>query len=863
MLHMFKYIGLRQLRFKPGRTALTTLGITLGIALFSSIQILNESTLISFKESIDAVAGKTALTVSAGSAGFPEDRLEIIKKIPGVKFAVPMIETRGDFGTGKESVVVLGIDLLKEQSVRTYKTDNQEVIEDPLEFLNQPDSIILTHVFAEARGLKIGSHFELATALGLKSFTVRGLLSPEGPAKAYGGNLAIMDIDGAQVSFGKQGRIDRADLVLNDGAEISAVSQALRSSLGTGYQIESATAQYESRKKILEVFQGMLTFFSSLSLAVGLVLVLNSVSISVAERKREIGTLRALGATRSAILQMFIMESAVMGLAGSFLGIYLGRVLASLLSSSIATSMSAQFGSPIRIERIDFHSRHVLGALVMGTLATILAAAWPAFRASRIPPLLAMKKDPPQRGPQNDRFFNHPSKIMGAVAILTVLAFNLMGIGEKMPALRLLESTLAIFGAATLGPSTVLALMKMIRPLWAKDGSTIRRLAMDNLLHASSRTSGNILSLMVGLILVVLVGTLNQSFQATMSDWVNKTFGWELVVSSNGNMIAFQSQPLNESIGQELAAIPGVKKDQRGLVSGMRFIQFLYEGRTLGMKAIDEPLPSQHYSMIDRLDGPVETAGRELFSARDNTVMVSENFVLHFGKKTGDRIRIDTPSGPLIARIVAVVRDFANNEGVIYISRELYKSFWKDPLVNVFLIDSEKPATADQVRLAISEKLGKSRNLLITSNSELRGQMLTLVDQGFALLGTVQWSALLVGLLGLLNTMLVSVLERTRELGMMRAIGMSAKQLSRMIMLESLLQGILGALAALFFGIALSALWIHNTLASLLGWKIQFHLPVAVLLLTLISGAVTALLAGLYPARRAANLQIREALEYE
>src|SRR5579885_2257188 len=265
MLNLFRFVGLRHLRMKPVRTILTALGVSFGVALYIAIEIINRSTLSSFRESIDAVAGKATLSISAGDAGFPESELDVISHAPGVKSAAPMIESRAYFAgdsESSESLMVFGVDLLKEQSVRTYKTTDEQAIDDPLVFLNQPDSIILTHSFAEAHHLKIDSKFSLATARGSKTFTVRGLLSPEGPAKAYGGGIALMDIDGAQVTFGKEGKLDRVDIVTARNADIDQVADSLRSKLGPGFTVERPETQSENMERMVKTYQAMLTLFS-------------------------------------------------------------------------------------------------------------------------------------------------------------------------------------------------------------------------------------------------------------------------------------------------------------------------------------------------------------------------------------------------------------------------------------------------------------------------------------------------------------------------------------------------------------------------------------------------------------------------
>jgi putative ABC transport system permease protein len=243
--------------------------------------------------------------------------------------------------------------------------------------------------------------------------------------------------------------------------------------------------------------------------------------------------------------------------------------------------------------------------------------------------------------------------------------------------------------------------------------------------------------------------------------------------------------------------------------------------------------------------------------------MVSENFRLHFGKKTGDTLELESPTGLVRARIVGVLVDFASPEGVVYMARDSYKRLWRDPLVSAFGIQLQPGFTEDQVRGEIDRRFGRARNLIVVSNAEIKRQMVEVIDQSFTYTRAIEGAALLVGLLGLLNTLLVSVMERMRELGMLRAVGMSRGQMSRMILQEALMQGFFGAAAAVALGVFVAYLWITHSLAYVFGWMIHFYFPWTSVFATLALGTGVAALAGVLPARRASRVEIREALEYE
>lgn len=872
MFNLFRYIGLRHFLLRPTRTLLTTLGVSFGIALFVGIDIINRSTLDSFRENVEAVAGKATLVLSAGESGFPESVYEDVRAVPGVKSAVPLVETRAYFAgreKSSETLMILGVDLLKEQSVRTYKTTDEQVIDDPLTFLNQADSVILTHAFAKKHDLKIDSKFELATARGMRPFTVRGLLSPEGAAKAYGGSMAIMDIDGARMTFGKDGKLDRIDIVTKREENIDAVAERIRARLGAGYVVEKPESQGENIQRMVKSYQMMLKFFSTLALLVGLFLVTNSVSIAVAERKKEIGTLRALGATRPSILILFLTEAAVMGAAGSFLGVWLGRVVASLMVDLVTKSLSLQFLTHIDVVKLQFSVSQITMAVALGTVAAFFAALWPASKAAFIQPLEAMRKREVGEETQEKGFFRFAPWI-GFGLLSFLFASSVQSWSAKIPVLEGVNQASSMLGSALLGPFIAVLLVRGFRWVFFKVStvfglkSILPRLAIDNVLRNPVRTASNVTSLMVGLILVILIAVVAQSFRVSIVGWFSKVFLADLMVSSNGNVISFQTQPLHEDLGRELDALPGAKVESNGRAAfGIRYIKVNVDGEKLALKAYDDFGPSTHYQNLVMRDRTPEEVGYELFHSKEPVLFISENYAMRTGKKRGDLLVVNTPAGPVSFKIVGVNVDFASHVGVLYMDRAWYKKYWNDSLINGYALNSRPGVTPQQLKEQIDQKFGRSKNIMALLNTEVRAQMTQAVDQSFGAVRAVEFAALLVGLLGLMNTLLISVMERLRELGMLRAVGMSRFQLFRMILFESILQGAAGAMVAVLLGSFVGALWIKYSQARVLGWVIDFHFPLDAIVRTAAVGVFVAWLAGLWPSKRAAYLEIREALEYE
>ena len=844
---------------------LTTLGVSFGIALYVAIAIINHSTQNALKENIESIAGKAKLTITAGPSGFDESKLEIVKQVVGVKYAVAMIETRAFLEGATESsegLYVFGVDLLQEQSVRTYKATDQRIIDDPLTFLNQPDSIIITKSLAQAKGLKIDSKINLATTHGVKSFTVRGLLEPEGAAKAYGGSLAIMDIDGARLMFGKNNKIDRIDIVPDEKVKIENLRDSLEKTLGPAFTVITPESQSEQMQSMLETYQVILTFFSTLALMVGLFLVMNSISVSVAERRREIGTLRALGATQNSMILLFISEVLGIGFLGSVLGCILGRFLAEKLVAEVVTSVSAQFQMQMQVKNLELTREQVVFSILLGTLASVFSALIPSFKAATIRPLEAMKKNDGTLSISDEKQSQF-STALGFILFIFMMVSMYFQWGKYWIGIDLITKASTVMGSALMGPFLVFFLIRGFKRITQGIQSIVVKLSLENILRSRKRTSSNITALMVGLFLVVMIATVRTSFHDTLTEWLDQIFVSDLLVTSSGRMIMADVQLSKEEVQDELLKIPGIRPIGNDRGARSRYIQYLFNGKKMVIKASDHYADFYRYQNFMFKTGTSESIGPKLFEGDEPVMFVTRGFLDQLKVKIGDRVPLSTPKGLVEFKILAEVTDYASPSGVIYMDRKYYKKFWNDSLVTAFVFNVEKGFTLEQVRAEIDRSLGKKWNLVSVSNAEFKQQMQQTIEQTFAYTKAIEYIALLVGLLGLLNTLLISVMERTRELGMLRAVGMTGRQLYSMIMLEAVFQGFFGSIVAMVLGVFVGKLFVEYGLTTSLGWIINFHFPYHSLLSIVITGVGVAVIAGILPSSRAAKINITEALDYE
>ncbi|HET8547881.1 MAG TPA: FtsX-like permease family protein, partial [Bryobacteraceae bacterium] len=392
---LLRLISLHYVRRHLLRTFLTIAGIVLGVAVFVGMHTANRSVLQAFTRTVDRIAGSTQLQVTAGEVGFPEEVLEKVQSVPEVRVAVPVIEAVVSTPfAGAGNLLILAVDMTGDRSLRDYDLDSgdESVIEDPLVFLAQPDSLIVTNSFAERHGMKIGTRVPMQTMEGEKRFVVRGITKSGGLASAFGGNLAIMDVYGAQALFGRGRMFDRIDIAVHEGLNPADVARRLRDLLGPTYEVQAPSSRGQHFEALSRVYGLSANISSLFALFIGLFIIFNTFSIAVAQRRSEIGILRALGATRRQIRVLFLAESVVIGLAGSVAGIGLGLLLARGMAGYISDILGEIYGAGERTEQIAADPRLLISAVIIGTITSVIAAFIPARNAAAIDPVQALQK---------------------------------------------------------------------------------------------------------------------------------------------------------------------------------------------------------------------------------------------------------------------------------------------------------------------------------------------------------------------------------------------------------------------------------------------------------------------------------------
>ncbi|GIX48050.1 MAG: permease [Candidatus Tectimicrobiota bacterium] len=852
MWALWRLISLPHVRQHRGRVVLAAAGIALGVAVFVAVRVTNVSTLRAFARTVDAIAGRASLEITGYGAPIDERLLTVVRRTPGVAAAAPLVladvlvqEAEG------APLLVAGIDLVTDRAVRDYTFAWQETDRrDPLALLTQPDALVLSTRFARRYGLRLGDPVHVHTAQGTRRLVVRGLLRPTGAAEALGGHFAVMDIAAAQLLFHRLGRLDRIDVVPQAGFPLDALQAALQQRLGPGVQVRRPQARNRTVEKMLRSFHVNLTALSLIALIVGLFLIYNSTTSAVVQRRRELGILRALGVARRRLRRLILGEALLLGAVGSVAGVGLGLLLARLALWLVAPAITALFLRE-HLDRLVLTPGTALAGVALGLGTTLGAAAWPVREALRVAPLDALQ----QRGVYTPR--------QAPVWPVTLVGLGLLAAAYGLSQLPPLGEV-ALFGylaclALVLGLSCLVPLLLralgVARPLLLRGGGVEGLLALDNLRYALRRTTVATAALLTSFAMMISVAIMIQSFKRTVYTWVEQTLRADLLVhqASPGGERSGLSLP--HALRDELLRLDGVRD-----VDSARALDITYRGDPVLLVAVDFDVYAR-YGTYPFAAGDPQAAMRQVLEAQ--AVLVSENFSRRYRLGVGDTLVLPTPRGPQRFAIAGVVIDYSSERGTITMNRRTYVAFWDDPQVDAFGVFVAPGADLDEVAQRIQRHFAGRYPLYVLTRGKFKERVLELVAQPFWVTYALEIIAIAVALLGVTTALSAAILERTRELGVLRAVGATRQRLARMVLLEGGLMGVVGGSSGLVAGFFLALILIYVINRQVFGWTLQLTVPGWFAAAAFVLLVAATLAASWRPAQQAARVPVVEAIQYE
>jgi putative ABC transport system permease protein len=835
--------GLRDLMRHPWQGALSILGIALGVAVVVAVDIANDSAQRAFELSIERISGRATHQIIAASGRLPDRTFTEMAGVLADVDAAPVIEAT--LRIGPATLTLLGTDPLALPRFNPGGAVSVDLAVTDL--MTEPGALVLAPSDAERLGLELGDALAIEVNGETRVGRLAGTAAPAPDSAGPGlDGLALADIAAAQEITGRVGWIDRIDLAVDP-----ETAAAIASRLPPGLRLVTASSRSESMRQMTRAFRVNLMAMGLLALLVGAFIVYNTMTFAVLRRRQLLGSLRTLGCTREELFRLVLVEALVLALIGSALGIALGILTGSGLVHLVTRTISDLYFA-VTVSGLHLSPLTLSKGIGLGLFVTLLAALGPALEASRAQP-----RDLLRTGSLERKGHRWVLLLAGAGAGLLVLGWGLAQVPSRSMGLGFVALFLVILGFSLCVPGLLRTIAAAVARLAAgrRPRSLPLLLAARGVETSITRTGLAAAALTVAVASSVGVGIMIESFRSSLVAWLETTLQSDIYISAPNDSSDRPGGGLPPGLAERIAALPGIAA--------------LSQGRQARVSARDGEvnLLALHSSSQSRrgfrLEGRVPSDLWERFD-RGQVVLASEPFVYHRGLAVGDRISLFTSAGWHDFTLGAVFRDYGSDRGTLVIDGDTYRTLWGDPTVSTLGIVIEPGADPTEVRSAVRDQVEASgETLLVTASGEIRTQSLEIFDRTFAVTHVLRLLAIGVAFVGVLSALLALQLQQGRDHAVLRATGMTSRELAHQVLAQTSLIGLTAGLLAIPLGTMLGALLIRVVNLRSFGWSMDLHLPWDTLAIGVAVAWLAALLAGVYPALAAARAHPARALRAE
>lgn len=840
--------SLRWILRHPWQMMLCVLGVALGVAVVVAIDLANASARRAFQLAGDTVAGQATHQIVGGPTGLAETVYTALRRQLPALAAAPIVEgyvTAPALGPGVYQL--FGVDPFAEAPFRPYLAADGTV--DLAALLIEPGAALLSRANAERAGLQLGD--TLSIQIGARSATVRvvGVLDPADDLsrRALDG-LIVVDIASAQELLATTGRLSRIDLIVPPAFDL----ESLTSLLPAGVTVQPVAARAGALQQMTAAFELNLTALSLLALIVGMFLIYNTMTFSVVQRRTLLGTLRCVGVSRGQLAVLVLAEAFVISLlgvaSGLTLGVVLGRGLVGLVTQTINDLYFV-----VTVRDLSLEPFVLVKGAVLGIVATLAAALAPALEAMYTPPRTVLRRS------------SIEERVRRATPRLAVAGVGLLAGGGVLLALPATAGTTGLYlafaglfalviGSALLTPVALVGLMFVIRPVLGRVLGLLGRMAARDVVASLSRTAVAVAALMVAVSVTIGVGIMIGSFRQTVINWLEQSLIADIYLSPPSNVANRIDTTLDPTLPAALATLPAVEA-----ITTFRSVQ------------ID--LPTGPTTLV-AIDGATERGRRALRFQQGGddaawkawergAVFISEPLAFRSGLGVGDTLTLRTDRGLRELPIAGVYYDYTSDRGVVRINAATYRALWDDPALSslaIYVRDGYDVDTViEQVRL-VSAGYG---TVLVNSSRALREGTLVVFDRTFAITSVLQLLATIVAFIGILSALMALQLERTRELGVLRAVGLTPGQLWGSVLSQTGLMGLAAGVLAAPLGLVLALVLTYVINKRSFGWTLELAVDPLLFAQAFAVAISAALLAGIWPALRMSRISPAIALRDE
>lgn len=836
----------RYLLRHPLLIALSILGVAVGVAVVVAIDLANASAEQAFALSAETVTGKATHQIIGAAEGIDEYEYRALRVEQGLRDSAPVVEgfARAPAYPGR-TFQILGIDPLAEAPFRSYTGTPGSDLDLSL-FMARPNTALLARPTAADLGLSPGDALALRIGGVDKTVTLAGLMIPDDDRSAQAmDNLLVVDIATAQELFGMPGRLSRIDLLIPDTEAGQTRLAQIESALPPRTEIVRSSARTETVEQMTRAFNLNLTALSLLALVVGMFLIYNTMTFSVVQRRALIGRLRALGVTRREVFGLILGEAFLIGMIGTALGVVLGIVLGRGLVQLVTQTINDLY-YVLRVRDLSLSAWTLGKGVALGLGATLLATLPPAREATRAPATTVLR-----RSQEESRLMQMLPRLALGGTVLGVMAIGLLLLPGRSIVISYLALLCVLLAFALITPAAVVGFAKMMRPAMGNIFGVLGRMATRSVVTTLSRTAVAIAALMIAISATVGVGVMVDSFRETVQVWLGYSLQADVYVQPPSLVFRRSDASLEPGVVERLATAPGVA----GAYS-VRSVRVTSNNGPTDLVAIDQgPNTRRTFrfkagDMLPSFDGGEE-------------VIVSEPYSYRFGVALGDSVWLQTDRGEQAFQVTGIFYDYGSDLGVVMMSRATYNRYYEDRGIAGLALYATPGQEVDALVRQLRERVGDEQEVLIRSNRALRETSLAIFDRTFTVTVVLRLLAVLVAFVGVLSALMALQLERARELAVLRANGLTPRQVWRYVTMQTGLMGLMAGLFSLPLGLTLAYVLIHVINKRSFGWTLQVDVSPEILVQALVLALVAALLAGLYPAWKMARANPALALREE
>ena len=832
----------RHLSRHPWQFGLATLGIAFGVALAVGIDVASASVRRAFGVATEAVSGRATHEIVGGPRGVDERIYRSLRVEQGLREIAPFVGGAVPlFDRPREVVQVVGVDPFAERPLRPALALAGAARAALAPLLTRPGAAAISAGTARRLGLAAGGALTVRVGAQRKVLTVAAVLEEPGEAERQAlDGVVVVDIATAQELLDQIGWLTRID-VRAEGAALARIAGALPPSL----RLQAVGTRTRALQGMTRAFDLNLRALSLLALLVGAFLIYNTQTFSVVQRRPLLATLRTLGVTRGEILRVVLLEAAAVGALGTAVGLGLGALLGRGLVRLVSRAVTDLY-FVVSVRQVAVPADVLVRGAVLGLVAAVLSSLPAARDAARTAPRVALL-----RSAVEQRARERLPLLAGLGLLLAAAAVALLFTSGRNLPLAFVGLLLVVLAAALAAPA---ATMLLLRPI----GAGLRlvlglpgRMAARSVSASLSRTGVAIAALMVALSVTVGVSVMVRSFRTAVEVWLGETLHADVYVTAPPLVAAHNDARLPRALAERLRALPGVTE--------------IGTARGVNLQTPDGPL---FLSALEIAPG----RGPRLLASDPGTwpaffqgegILVSEPLAYKRRLSMGGRLTLPTATGPRPFAIVGIYRDYGSDAGAVLMHRRTYDAHFDDPYLSSVALYAapgvEVPALVERARAAARP----DEQLLVRSNRALRQATLEIFDRTFEVTAVLRLLALVVAAFGVMSALMALELERTRELGVLRALGFTGEQVAGLVAIETGLLGLVAGVLAVPVGAALAAVLVFVINRRSFGWTMELALGPPALLLAPLLGLVAGLVGGLYPALLMMRASAAEALRDE